>query len=126
MKSILIGFTLMTSITSFASTLEIVCQDDGNRLVISTGINDQKTRPSLDIYNQGGLGPNFLEAGYTASEGYFQISPDNSLSLSAKYMDGGKFDVEFLDATGEGGLGNIIYPGTKKVIKLKNCSFTIK
>jgi hypothetical protein len=126
-KSFFVLLLLAVSFSSLAGTLVITCQVGEDKIEVSKNLADITEPQTLSIYNQGGLGPNFLEASYVSTKGLYQISPSDTLYVESEFPMGGKFQVEFLDTYSENdGSGMITYPNSKTETALKDCQFKIK
>lgn len=118
-KLILLVSVAMSFQAVHAGTIQINCEtslDETVKIYVST---DQTKNPAyMEIYSQGGLGPNFLDSSYTASETDLTITPDDQVILSGRF--GNRVQVELDSSAKKAGTGQMKFNGTK-AIDLKNC-----
>lgn len=121
MKNLIIMFVVAMGFQSVhAGTMQLNCEtslDETVKIYIST---DKSQNPAyMEIYSQGGLGPNFLDSSYTASKTDLVISPDDQITLNARF--GKIVEVNLNYDAQKAGEGSMKFNGTK-AIELKNCT----
>jgi hypothetical protein len=79
---------MLTFSSSFASVLKCQAEEDSISVVIP---KNYKSSYTLEIYSQGGLGPNFLESSFESnsnSENVYGYTPDDDFYLEADFSEG--------------------------------------
>lgn len=85
---VLIALSIITVSSSFASVLKCQAQEDSIEVIIP---KNYKSSYTLEIYSQGGLGPNFLESSFVSnsnSENVYGYTPDDDFYLEADFSEG--------------------------------------
>ncbi len=119
-KTILAMLVVMTFQTVKAGTLQLTCQTSVEETVKIYVSTDKSKNPAyMEIYSQGGLGPNFLDSSYVASETDLTISPDDQVTLNARFSN--LVNVK-LDIGTKSGEGLMTFDGAK-AIELSKCSY---
>jgi hypothetical protein len=103
-----------------AGTLQVSCKTNTEETVEVYVSTDESKNPAyLEIYNQSGLGPNFLESSYVAIETDLRITPDDQMTLKARFGQFVEINLDF--QTRELGQGSMKFKGTEAT-ELKNCT----
>lgn len=121
MKNLIMMFVVAMGFqTVQAGTLQLNCEtslDETVKIYIST---DKSQNPAyMEIYSQGGLGPKFLDSSYSANQTDLVISPDDQITLKARF--GKMVQVNLNYDAKKMGEGSMIFNDTK-AIQLKNCT----
>lgn len=124
MKKVIISILLLSSLQSaYAGTLQISCDTNtAERVEIYVSTTEAKNPVYMEIYGQGGLGPNFLDSSYVARESDLTISPDDEIQLKADFGSIVKLDLNYSEKTQ--GESHIKFKNTK-AIELKNCKHSL-
>jgi hypothetical protein len=107
---------LLTSQGAFAATMVAECLGEDFRIRTLVDL-DGKTPHYVEVYTQGGLGPNNLEESYVAKKSRFKTDVD-SIRIEADLPMNGRIFINNKD-------GSIRFPGSDNVVhELKDCKYS--
>jgi hypothetical protein len=121
MKKVIIAVLAFINFNSaMANTLAVTCHTDIETLKVYVDLKDNKAPHYIEIYSQGGLGPNFLDASFVATKSELLITPDDEVSVKSEFQNT-KIDIQF-NAKAQLGHGTM-KSNTSKAIELNPCSY---
>ena len=115
MKKLIFLF-LLASLSGFAATMVAECNGEDFRVRTLVDL-DGKEPHYVEVYTQGGLGPNNLEESYVAKKSRFKTAAD-SIRIEADLPMNGRISINNKE-------GNIRFPGSDNIVhELKDCKYS--
>ena len=107
---------LLASQSVFAATMVSECAGEDFRIRTLVDLNGKEPH-YVEVYTQGGLGPNNLEESYVATKSRFKTGAD-SIKIEADLPMSGRISINNKE-------GNIRFPGADNIVhELKDCKYS--